>query len=363
MRDEEIELLNVDDDLEVEDTDKNEMVEALDISSDEVPKKKTNILIILVSFILTVISSFFLFFINLFWEIVYNIIIFLPFLIGKREFPKVRTRIDRFKEKPEIVMIVLLVIVCAIVLINFIVPNSPFRVTSLPEEAVIEDDSKDKVTDEKQSAEDDKNKDNKNSSGSTELYKQYQSLNMNEIDIAKLKEVNSDTVGWIRVDQTYINYPVLQTTDNDYYIDHNFYKKYNKNGWIFGDYRNTWDSLKKNTVIYGHHLLNKTMFGSISNLFTEDWQKNSNHLISLKIGDVIYNWAIFSVYEIPTELYYLANEFTSEDAYRNFVSTLKKRTIYDFNVDVSNVSNILTLSTCNDSNNGRLVVHAALISS
>lgn len=79
MRDEEIELLNVDDDLEVEDTDKNEIVEALDISSGEVSKKKTNILIILVSFILTVISSFFLFFINLFWEIVYNIIIFLPF--------------------------------------------------------------------------------------------------------------------------------------------------------------------------------------------------------------------------------------------------------------------------------------------
>lgn len=346
MKDDEIELLDVE--------------ETLDVSSEERFEKKKTILIILLSFITTIISSFFLFFINLFWDLVYNVLIFIPFLIGKREFPKIRKRINKCKEKPEVVMIVLLFVLSTIVLINFIVPMSPFRVTTLPKEATVSEDN-DSSKEEKEDTSEESN--DNTASKTTELYKQYQTMSMEDINISRLKEINIDTVGWIRVDQTNINYPIVQTTDNDYYIDHNFYKKYNKNGWIFGDYRNTWDGLKKNTIIYGHHLLNKTMFGSVSNMFTEDWQKNSNHLISVKTETTTYTWAIFSVYEIPTELYYLANEFTSEDSFKNFVSTLKSRTVYDFDVNISNTANIITLSTCNDSNNGRLVVHGALISS
>lgn len=373
----EIESLNLDDKMEKPAlSDMTEILESdnkIEILDDEIEipnkknskkrKHKKSLIRKIINFFLMFISSFFIFFINLALEIAYNVIIFIPFLFGKRNFPKVRHDIENLKRYPEVFMLVAMVTVSFIVIFNFVYPNSPFRITQAPEEVEItkdtkKDDSKDDTT----SSSNDANTTTGNTSGSsTSLYKKYQSSDINDISIDKLKSENPDTVAWLRVDKTNINYPVVQTGDNDYYIEHSFSKAYNKNGWIFGDYRNDWTTLKKNTIIYGHHLLNQAMFGSISKMFTENWQKSSNHLIVTKTQSVTQTWQIFSIYEIPTELYYLSNEFTTEEAYRNFVNTLQSRTIYNFNVDISKTTNILTLSTCNDDNTGRLVVHAALV--
>lgn len=314
-----------------------------------------------VDFFLMFTSSFFIFFINFALEIAYNVIIFIPFLFGKREFPNVRKDIEHLKKYPEVFMLMAMFTGSFVVIFNFVYPHSPFRVTKVPEQVEITKETEDDDSTKQDTTNSESADNNSNSSSSTSLYKKYQNADINDISITKLKKENSDTVAWLRVDQTNINYPVVQTSDNDYYIDHSFTKAYNKNGWVFGDYRNDWSTLKKNTIIYGHHLLNQAMFGSISKMFTADWQNNSNHLIVTKTESATQTWQIFSVYEIPTEIYYLANEFTTEEAYRGFVSTLQSRTIYNFNVDTSNTSNILTLSTCNDENTGRLVVHAALI--
>lgn len=99
-------------------------------------------------------------------------------------------------------------------------------------------------------------------------YWDFIKLNLINVDFTDLKAQNSSTVGWIQVNGTNINYPFVQTEDNEYYLTRSFDKSYNQAGWIFLDYRNNINTLDKNTIIYGHSRLNKTMFGSLINIFT-----------------------------------------------------------------------------------------------
>ena len=93
--------------------------------------------------------------------------------------------------------------------------------------------------------------------------------NLNNVDFSELKNKNSDVVGWIDVKGTNINYPFVQYTDNNFYLTHSFDKKYNDAGWLFEDYRN--DGFNdKNTIIYAHSRLDKTMFGSLKNTLKQE---------------------------------------------------------------------------------------------
>ena len=95
------------------------------------------------------------------------------------------------------------------------------------------------------------------------------------IDFNSLLGVNDQVVGWLSVDTTNINYPIVQTKNNDYYLNHDINKSLSGSGWTFMDYRNNPDMSDDNTIFYGHNLLNKTAFGSIDNIF------KSNKKISL----------------------------------------------------------------------------------
>ena len=199
------------------------------------------------------------------------------------------------------------------------------------------------------------NEDNKSYS-----VKEYQRMDISKINIWDLKKQNSDTVAWIQVDATNINYPVVERNDNNYYQNHDFLHKKINTGAIFGDSRNNWENLNNNTIIYGHHVKNNTMFGSIDKMFTKDWQEKSSHLILTKTTNKIYVWEIFSIYEVKTETYYLQNTFQTDGSYLEFLNSLRKRSAYDFKINLDSGSKILTLSTCNDLDDGRLVVHAKL---
>lgn len=194
----------------------------------------------------------------------------------------------------------------------------------------------------------------------TNLYNKYGSFKSSNINISKLKEINSDTVGWIVVDGTNINYPIVLGNDNDYYLSHDFNKDYSIGGWIFMDYRNSSYMEDKNTIIYGHNLFNKTAFGSLSNLFTDKWFNSSNHRINIYTENGVYKYSIFSVYSIDPETYYL-NILFNDNQFDEFVNTLKSRSNYDFGEDLSSDDKIITLSTCTDDNNGRKVIHAKKI--
>ncbi len=193
-------------------------------------------------------------------------------------------------------------------------------------------------------------------------YWNYVNSSFLEVDFKSLLETNNETVGYIKLDGTSIDYPVVKSTDNKYYLNHSFDKSENYAGWIFLDYRNNLDDDNYNTIIYGHRMNNDTMFGSLKNLLTEEWFNNINNRI-IKISTPNKNsiWQIFSVYKIHNETYYLKTFFDGNDEYKEYLDKIKKRSVFDFNTLVNTNDRILTLSSCYNSNGIRLVVHAKLI--
>ena len=183
-----------------------------------------------------------------------------------------------------------------------------------------------------------------------------------EYDFDKLKEINTDIVGYIEVDNTNISYPVVKSSDNNYYLNHSYKKEKNNIGSIFLDYRNDLDNLSKNNIIYGHGRLDNTMFGSLNNLLdSSNLDSKESYYITLSTPNSIMTFKIFSVYTIPKEGYYIKTYFSSNKYFKEFLETIMKRSIYNFNTDVNTNDKILTLSTCKDNFGKRVVVHAKLL--
>ncbi len=195
----------------------------------------------------------------------------------------------------------------------------------------------------------------------TSDYWYYITFPLINVDIQKLKEKNGDTIGWINVNNTNINYPYVQSSDNNYYLNHSYDKTYNDAGWVFLDYRNNSALTDKNNIIYAHSRLDKTMFGSLSKTLKSDWYTNKdNHIIRLSTETENTLWQIFSVYKTPVESYYITTNFATDEEYENFLNTIKNRSLYNFNTNLTKEDRVLTLSTCY-SDTERTVVHAKLI--
>jgi len=192
-------------------------------------------------------------------------------------------------------------------------------------------------------------------------YWYYTSFSLIDVDINKLKEKNSDTVGWINVNNTNVNYPFVHYKDNEFYLNHSYDKSYNDAGWVFMDYRNNINLDNKNTILYAHSRLDKSMFGSLSKVLNHEWFTNKeNHIIRISTESENTLWQIFSVYKIEEESYYITTDFSSDDAYVKFLNSLSSRSIYNFSTNLNSSDRILTLSTCY-SDTERTVVHAKLI--
>ena len=178
----------------------------------------------------------------------------------------------------------------------------------------------------------------------------------------KLLEINSDTVGWLTVNNTKIDYPVVKSTDNDYYLNRDYYKNKNRHGWIYMDYRNNIDDLSDNTIIFGHNLSNQKMFGTLRYVTNSSWyKKSSNQIITFNTTKENMKWQIISIYKIPVTNDYLIANFASLDEKLDFFKMIVERSIYDFNATYDENTKILTLSTCSNGSKERLVVHAKLI--
>lgn len=175
----------------------------------------------------------------------------------------------------------------------------------------------------------------------------------------KLKALNSDIVGFIEVDSTSISYPIVKSSNNTYYLNHSYKKEKNQIGAIFLDYRNDLENLSKNNIIYGHGRVDNTMFGSLNNLLDKDILKSKdNFYITISTPQKIMKFKIFSVYTIDKESYYIKTYFSSNKYFKDFLETIMKRSIYDFNTDANTSDKIITLSTCKNNYGKRIVVHA-----
>lgn len=192
-------------------------------------------------------------------------------------------------------------------------------------------------------------------------YWNFIKMNLIDADFNELKQINKEVRGWIQVNGTNINYPYVQASDNDFYLNHSFDKSSNGAGWIFMDYRNNSQEFDKNTIIYGHGRSNTSMFGTLKNILKSSWFKDSNNYV-IKLATEQENslWEVFSVYKIPTTSDYLQIKFSSNEEFQNFANKLIERSAYNFNTPVNSTDKIITLSTCwNDEE--KVVMHAKLI--
>lgn len=183
--------------------------------------------------------------------------------------------------------------------------------------------------------------------------------NQYAIDFNALKEKNPDTVGWLKVDGTDIQFAVVKTTNNGYYLSRNFNKEYNLGGWIFADYRNKMDGTDRNVIIYGHNMRDNSMFGTLKNVIKPEWYNNEdNYKVTFITENEEAIYEVFSVYQIENEDYYIKTGFKNNTEFEVFINTLKDRSVKDFNVELSPENSILTLSTCANNNQYRVVLHA-----
>lgn len=194
------------------------------------------------------------------------------------------------------------------------------------------------------------------SSGYTYSYTDFMNINVNNYT-----HINQDIVGWLKVEGTSVNYLTVQAGDNDFYLDHDLNKNSSLTDWLFGDYRNNFNELDKNTIIYGHNMANGTMFGTLIRAVNPWWYKaTKNQYIKFNTRNSKMVWQIFSIYEIDPVVDYLQTVFASDNQYLTFLNTMKSRSIYNFNVDLNSNDKILTLQTCDNSGAKRIIVQAKL---
>lgn len=178
-----------------------------------------------------------------------------------------------------------------------------------------------------------------------------------KIDFDELKKINSDVIGWIKIDNTTINYPIVQSIDNEYYLKKDIYKEYDQCGSIFMDYKNKINFTDKNTVIYGHHIKKGIMFADLVNIYNGNLGNNID--IYVTNPEKTMTFKVFSSYETEPEDY-STNTGITEKEFSDFIKTLKQKSKRAFDCEFENTDKILTLSTCNSTGKKRVLVHAAL---
>ncbi len=305
------------------------------------------------SYIFNTTMNGFLFIIKTLCDGFYTYLIFIMRFfnkIFKNKFDKPINSLYR-RERPETIFLIIIYVFTFTTIFNlFYTPKTEMvNNNDLAKEEVVVDDGGSNSKVEKKEVKD------------SYSYWSFAKYKFSDIDFDKLTKVNKDAVAWISVDGTNINYPVVQTSDNDYYLNHSFTRAYSNFGWVFMDFRN--DPMNdNNTIFYGHNLVNKASFGSVSNIFTNKWFKSSNHSIVVLTNDKKYKYKIFSIYYSKPVVDYLQVDFYGDSEYTTWLNKLVKKSKKDFKVDVSKDDKIITLSTCTDDNKGRKVVHAKLVS-
>ena len=255
-------------------------------------------------------------------------------------------------------------IVTALVIVNWFVQGLSINSlsNSLIEDAPIVQIQDEGLTDTEILVDEPEPETNDEYSNKKSMYWKYLNTPLSSVDFTELVKQNSDTVGWLIVNNTNVNYPVVQTTNNDYYLKHAFDKSSNSAGWVYADFRDDFNELSKNTVIYAHGRKDKVMFGSLTNTLKSSWYKNTDNQI-IQFSTLKYNtmWQIISIYKIQAESYYITTDFSSDESFMTFADTMLARSIYDFGVEVNEDDKLLTLSTCYNDNGIRLVVQAKLV--
>ena len=182
-----------------------------------------------------------------------------------------------------------------------------------------------------------------------------------QINFTKLKNVNSDIIGWIYNAGTVINYPVVQGKDNDYYLNHLITGKYNSSGTPFLDANIKSDFSEKHSIIYAHHMKNGSMFSSITNYKNSDYY-NKHKNMYLMTPTKNYRLEVFSAYVTPADSDTYMRGFGENEEYENYIKNITSKSIVNTGVVVAKEDRIVSLSTCSyEYENARFIVHCRTV--
>lgn len=181
-----------------------------------------------------------------------------------------------------------------------------------------------------------------------------------------LVEANADTVGWLAISDTEINYPVVQSSDNEYYLKRSFYGEDDSNGTLFVDYRSDIVNQNTNTIIYGHNMRSGMMFGGLKNYLDKSFYENHKTITF----NTIYEHRTYEVVAVGLSeveyqdtnayRYYNFIQASNRAEWQAFIDNVKSLSVYDFDTSsIKETDKFLTLSTCNDyTEDGRLFIVA-----
>lgn len=178
------------------------------------------------------------------------------------------------------------------------------------------------------------------------------------VDFERLKRINPDVVGWIRIEGLGISYPIVQGEDNEYYLTHTFYRKENKCGSIFVEEENSKDFKDFNTFVYGHNMKDKSMFARLNEYQEEQTFLENPEFFIYTPGDGMQRYQIYSCHVAELGAESFRYQFVDEADYVKWQKNVKEQSFYDTGVMPKDAQKTVTLMTCTPAgSNYRLLVH------
>lgn len=176
-----------------------------------------------------------------------------------------------------------------------------------------------------------------------------------------LLEINPQGVGYLVIPSIDVQLPIVRGSDNEYYLNHTFDRKNNSSGTLFVDSRITGGIEASHVIIYGHNMRNGSMFaGLLKYMQSGFYTSGENQYVYVYKGEDILRYTIFSVYESEAQSDTYTYNFSTVDAMRFYAEQMKEKSLYDTGVDISETTQVLTLSTCTADGERRIVVQAKL---
>ena len=181
-------------------------------------------------------------------------------------------------------------------------------------------------------------------------------------NLTYLKGLNPDIFGYIYIDGTRISFPVVQSGDNEYYLEHAYTGEYMVCGSIFADYR-AWNDMmmNRNTVFYGHNMKDGNMFNNVMEFFDEE--TFNSKVIEVYTFDGIYTYEPFAVFEAIQTYHYFEMDFYSDEEFVDFCYEMQEKSMFNKHMDFTADDHIITLSTCKNDPAGlyRYALQAKLV--
>ena len=170
-------------------------------------------------------------------------------------------------------------------------------------------------------------------------------LELMETDLEALRQENEDVLGWITMPGTVINYPLMQWTDNQFYLNHTWKQTPNSNGSIFMECQNNRDFTDFNTIIYGHNMTGGSMFGSLRQFKLQSyWEEHPTFYIACDQGVLRYD--IFAVHKPGVDTIIYGLDLDTDEKKTRFIRFATDYSSYDTGIKPTIEDRIVTLSTC-----------------